>query len=761
MKFDPSTHKPPLFDIFGVALRPGKTGSGLGIVKSSKVNTETGDVFLPPEWERPPPHATKSELEEARRKEWLVDPSFDLDGDGIVSPMDYFLAAQFDKDKDGKLNAEELAAAKSALAAGYKDKFHVVSGPANSLAHRVIQRRGKVLSEEIDGWHPLEGTFDDRETAPAWKRAPMANDSTAGEGGVKVAGAEYEHKTANKFVVTRSDLLRARKLKSINELRRVAGEPLPPGGVDYAGTGPPPPAETDDPFKPKAESTGVKSRQALLKGRKRKDMLSAMEKQGTAQFARPETPSETPRQQRETLAMTRSGLLATRADTFAQEAKKMAPTKPPGVHQHDLPISYAEKLGATRGWWEDKSHLEGVANRAEFDDIRGRGDERRAKEGPRKGKLAVESGTYRPYTPPDDVFKTRAMPTSEFLAQRAKKRLNGADKPFSRDAGAWAEIQAAKRGPEPQIKGGNAVVSPERLQEEREREEAAALQNKRSHTKRRWTDLVIDFRLRGEGAAVQLDEHGKLLEYDPKELEPLYSAFSRTHVFDPNASTTSSVRIATARSKVKQMAREKRKLAEAERRAYEAQGRKPPRVTYGMSARLPASAGEAAPRAEDHHYGVAGGGASTTFTSTGGGFGGVSPVVQGLGAVSYSPASSGGQGGFMVGGGGSGGVPADVAPRQQLARARSAVPASRSPMAGGGATPKAGIGRPVSAAGFGGRDAARGERQAVVSGPMPESLTMSLGRSAARPSTAGGVRSGGFQLLSLTSAGRRPESPSR
>ena len=56
-----------------------------------------------------------------RRLADLPDPSFDLDGDGHVSTTDLFLAKRFDKDRDGKLNSEELATAKEALKSGYQN----------------------------------------------------------------------------------------------------------------------------------------------------------------------------------------------------------------------------------------------------------------------------------------------------------------------------------------------------------------------------------------------------------------------------------------------------------------------------------------------------------------------------------------------------------------------------------------------------------------------------------------------------------------
>ncbi|CAG9318063.1 unnamed protein product [Blepharisma stoltei] len=55
---------------------------------------------------------TRTELLEQRRKEKIPDVSYDIDGDGNVSPLDYFVARRHDKDKDGKLTSEERIMAK-------------------------------------------------------------------------------------------------------------------------------------------------------------------------------------------------------------------------------------------------------------------------------------------------------------------------------------------------------------------------------------------------------------------------------------------------------------------------------------------------------------------------------------------------------------------------------------------------------------------------------------------------------------------------
>lgn len=50
---------------------------------------------------------TRTKLINRRHLERRADPSFDIDGDGIVSNMDLFIALRFDKDNDGKLNEKE------------------------------------------------------------------------------------------------------------------------------------------------------------------------------------------------------------------------------------------------------------------------------------------------------------------------------------------------------------------------------------------------------------------------------------------------------------------------------------------------------------------------------------------------------------------------------------------------------------------------------------------------------------------------------
>lgn len=58
---------------------------------------------------------TNTELHETRRLAKIPDISFDLDGDGNVGGRDYVISKLFDKDGDGKLNAQERKAADEAV----------------------------------------------------------------------------------------------------------------------------------------------------------------------------------------------------------------------------------------------------------------------------------------------------------------------------------------------------------------------------------------------------------------------------------------------------------------------------------------------------------------------------------------------------------------------------------------------------------------------------------------------------------------------
>ena len=79
----------------------------------------------------------------------LYDLSYDLDGDGIVGNRDLVLSKIFDKDKDGKLNAEERRNADEAIRNGIDDKMvWGVEQSGTNRNYRIMQKRGKIINSE-------------------------------------------------------------------------------------------------------------------------------------------------------------------------------------------------------------------------------------------------------------------------------------------------------------------------------------------------------------------------------------------------------------------------------------------------------------------------------------------------------------------------------------------------------------------------------------------------------------------------------------
>lgn len=74
----------------------------LGVYDQKKLGT-----VVPNDWDRDPRHRTRTHLLNARKSAMFPDPTFDLDGDGIVSREDLALSLRHDLDKDHRLNTPE------------------------------------------------------------------------------------------------------------------------------------------------------------------------------------------------------------------------------------------------------------------------------------------------------------------------------------------------------------------------------------------------------------------------------------------------------------------------------------------------------------------------------------------------------------------------------------------------------------------------------------------------------------------------------
>ena len=106
-QFDRLTHQPPRINSNGFNLLP-KARDCTNILTHQNNN-------VPKSWTDTPLVNSRSELLEKRRQSNIPDPSYDLDGDGHVAAHDFVIAKIFDKDKDGKLNAQERKEADEAV----------------------------------------------------------------------------------------------------------------------------------------------------------------------------------------------------------------------------------------------------------------------------------------------------------------------------------------------------------------------------------------------------------------------------------------------------------------------------------------------------------------------------------------------------------------------------------------------------------------------------------------------------------------------
>lgn len=129
-------HKPPRFDTYGNQL-----------LHSNPV--QIPDAKCPPEWIHEPKVKTYQDVRARLRAERLGDPSFDLDGDGVVGGQDFMLASRFDEDKDGRLNTAELGKARKAIDEGYSDQFLWGCDRSGIMRpFRIVQFRGKIIKDE-------------------------------------------------------------------------------------------------------------------------------------------------------------------------------------------------------------------------------------------------------------------------------------------------------------------------------------------------------------------------------------------------------------------------------------------------------------------------------------------------------------------------------------------------------------------------------------------------------------------------------------
>lgn len=109
----------------------------------------SGMAGIPARWDpaTAPAIKSRSELMQARKRARIPDMSYDFDGDGVVSSLDYFVGRSFDKDMDGKLTTTERRQAEKALDAGFLDKYaRGFDAQGTVRPYALKQRCGSILT---------------------------------------------------------------------------------------------------------------------------------------------------------------------------------------------------------------------------------------------------------------------------------------------------------------------------------------------------------------------------------------------------------------------------------------------------------------------------------------------------------------------------------------------------------------------------------------------------------------------------------------
>jgi hypothetical protein len=144
-----------------------------------------------------PPKKTLSDMRFQRRMAQRADPSFDIDGDGTVSQTDFFFATRFDTSGDGHLSTQEKLDARKIMKEEEAKFMFIKGGPAETFAHRVQQKDGVVMSEQLEGgWDALtrstKGTSSQGELPFVVQGASGALVSGTGTAGIQKANIDID-----------------------------------------------------------------------------------------------------------------------------------------------------------------------------------------------------------------------------------------------------------------------------------------------------------------------------------------------------------------------------------------------------------------------------------------------------------------------------------------------------------------------------------------------------------------------------------------
>ncbi|CAG9328894.1 unnamed protein product [Blepharisma stoltei] len=164
-------------------------------LENSPIKSET--TKIPAHWINKREIQTRTQLLQARKQEFIPDISFDLDGDGVVGPQDYYISKQFCKTNSNKLSSEEKSQAISAMQSGWTNNMlWGLDGSGPTKPYRVIQMRGKIVLNEDFG--KVHQTYP-KNMSPTPIVASKSQLNEARKQERQELGREYESKREKKF----------------------------------------------------------------------------------------------------------------------------------------------------------------------------------------------------------------------------------------------------------------------------------------------------------------------------------------------------------------------------------------------------------------------------------------------------------------------------------------------------------------------------------------------------------------------------------
>ena len=143
--FNPMTHVPPKYDIYG-HLKPIEKR-----IEDMSILNHKDNIKIP--WCEKNSNLsgamTQAELFAKRKKERIPDISYDLDQDGYVGGRDYVIAKRYDIDNDGKLNEQEKKAAYEGIINKIEENYvWNIDKLGGVRPLRLLQKRGKFIDAE-------------------------------------------------------------------------------------------------------------------------------------------------------------------------------------------------------------------------------------------------------------------------------------------------------------------------------------------------------------------------------------------------------------------------------------------------------------------------------------------------------------------------------------------------------------------------------------------------------------------------------------